>query len=316
MNLIDKRICVTGGAGFLGTHIIERLQTLGCKNIFVPRSSEFDLRTPAGVLAMYHTLEPNVVIHAAAHAGGIGLNQRKPADLFYDNIMMGVQMINQAVTSGVEKFVQIGTVCAYPKLTPTPFQEDNLWYGYPEETNAPYGIAKKALLVQGQAYRQQYGLNFIYLLPVNMYGPGDHFSLDSSHVVPALIRKFTEAKTQNLPSVTLWGTGNASREFLYVEDAAEAIILATENYEKSEPVNIGTGKEITICKLAAIIAEIVGYRGETVYDTNRPDGQQRRCLDTTRALAEFGFEAKTDFRSGLMRTIEWYNNQTKQLSAA
>jgi GDP-L-fucose synthase len=306
MNLANKRIVVTGGAGFLGSYIVDKLHARGCQNVFVPRSTEFDLRIIEDVADMFDAFKPEIVIHAAAHAGGIGLNQQKPADLFYDNAIMGIQMIDQASIFGVEKFVQIGTVCAYPKFAPTPFREDDLWIGYPEETNAPYGIAKKALLVQGQAYRQQYGLNFIYLLPVNLYGPGDRFDLELGHVVPTLIKRFTEAKAQNLPTVILWGTGNSSREFLYVEDAAEAIILATERYNGVEPVNIGTGKNILIHNLATMIADRVGYKGEILYDANRPDGQPARCLDVSKAQIEFGFTAETSFYDGLGRTVDWY----------
>jgi GDP-L-fucose synthase len=309
MNLADKRIVVTGGAGFLGSYIVDKLHARGCRNVFVPRSTEFDLRIIEDVADMFDAFKPEIVIHAAAHAGGIGLNQQKPADLFYDNAIMGIQMIDQASIFGVEKFVQIGTVCAYPKFAPTPFREDDLWIGYPEETNAPYGIAKKALLVQGQAYKQQYGLHFIYLLPVNLYGPRDHFNVDSGHVIPTLVNRFVQAKQENAPSVLLWGTGNSSREFLYVEDAAEAIILATERYDNAEPVNIGTGKSILIHDLATMIAERVGYKGEILYDPNRPDGQPFRRLDISRAQQEFGFTAQTNFYNGLMKTIDWYNDQ-------
>lgn len=306
MQLTGKRIVVTGGGGFLGSYIVDKLRQRGFANTIALRSSEFDLRYSSNVFDMYSIYQPEVVIHAAAHAGGIGLNQQKPADLFYDNAMMGINMIHNAARFGVEKFVQIGTVCAYPKYAPTPFQESSLWNGYPEETNAPYGIAKKALLVQGQAYRQQYGLNFIYLLPVNLYGPRDHFDLEFGHVVPTLIKKFTKAKQDNAPSVLLWGTGNSSREFLYVEDAAEAIILATERYNGAAPVNIGTGRNILIHDLATMIANRVGYKGEILYDVNRPDGQPARCLDVTKAQIEFGFKAETSFYDGLGKTIDWY----------
>ncbi len=311
MNLTGKRIVVTGGGGFLGSYIVDKLRQRGFANTVALRSSEFDLRVNVDVMDMYSAYQPQVVIHAAAHAGGIGLNQQKPADLFYDNAVMGINMIHYAAKYNVEKFVQIGTVCAYPKYAPTPFQESSLWNGYPEETNAPYGIAKKALLVQGQAYRQQYGLNFIYLLPVNLYGPRDHFDLEFGHVVPTLIKKFTKAKQDNASSVLLWGTGNSSREFLYVEDAAEAIILATERYNGAAPINIGTGKNILIHDLATMIAERVGYEGEIHYDVNRPDGQPSRCLDVTKAFEEFGFTAGTDFRDGLLKTIDWYNQNDR-----
>jgi len=309
MNLTGKRIVVTGGGGFLGSYIIEKLRAKGFYNAVAIRSKDFDLRINAGVREMYIIYQPEVVIHAAAHAGGIGLNQQKPADLFYDNAVMGINMIHCAAAYGVEKFVQIGTVCAYPKFAPVPFKEDSLWAGYPEETNAPYGVAKKALLVQGQAYRKQYGLNFIYLLPVNLYGPRDHFHLEHGHVVPTLIKKFTQAKAENAPSVLLWGTGNSSREFLYVEDAADAVILATERYDGAEPVNVGTGKNILIHDLATMIAERVGYKGEILYDANRPDGQPARCLDVTKAEKEFGFTAQTSFYDGLGKTIDWYLKQ-------
>jgi GDP-L-fucose synthase len=308
IDLTKKRIVVTGGAGFLGSYIVEKLRARGCQDVFAPRSAQYDLRVQESVVDLYNDFEPEIVVHAAAHAGGIGLNQVKPADLFYDNAAMGIQMIHYAAKFGIKKFVQIGTVCAYPKYAPTPFQESSLWNGYPEDTNAPYGIAKKALLVQGQAYKQQYGLNFIYLLPVNLYGPRDHFHLDFGHVIPVLVRRFTEAKTNGVKSVTLWGTGRASREFLYVEDAAEAVILATERYNKAEPVNIGTGREIAIHDLATLVAKDVGYEGEILYDASKPDGQPSRCLDVSKAFEEFGFTAQTDFNEGLKKTIEWYKN--------
>lgn len=308
IDLTKERIMVTGGYGFLGQHIIENLYSKGCKDVFTFRSKHADLRNPEDVKYAYLKIGPTVVIHAAAHAGGIGLNQVKPAELFYDNLMMGLLMINEAAKLKIKKFVQIGTVCAYPKYAPTPFQESSLWNGYPEDTNAPYGIAKKALLVQGQAYKQQYGLNFIYLLPVNLYGPRDHFDLQYGHVIPVLVRRFTEAKATGVKSVTLWGTGKASREFLYVEDAAEAVVLATERYNKSEPVNIGTGREIAIHDLATLVAKDVGYEGEILYDSSRPDGQPSRCLDVTKAFEEFGFTANMDFNEGLRRTIAWYKN--------
>ena len=309
MNLRNKRVMVTGGSGFLGSYIVEKLRAQGCRDVFVVRSERDDLRDDSDTADVYRRISPDIVIHAAAHAGGIGLNQVKPADLFYDNAMMGINMIHHAAKYGVEKFVQIGTVCSYPKFAPTPFEEKSLWNGYPEETNAPYGIAKKALLVQGQAYRQQYGLNFIYLMPVNLYGPRDHFDLEFGHVVPTLIKKFTHAKKERLPSVLLWGSGNSSREFLYVEDAADAILMATERYSGSEPVNIGTGKEILIHDLASLIAERIGYYGKIEYDLSRPDGQPSRCLDTSRAETEFGFVAQTSFKDGLLKTIDWYNAQ-------
>jgi GDP-L-fucose synthase len=306
LDLTKKQIVVTGGAGFLGSYIIDKLWKRGCPNVFVPRSKRYDLRTQDGTIRLYDDYEPDVVIHCAAHAGGIGLNQEKPGELFFDNIAMGINVIHQAMLHKIEKLTILGSVCAYPKFSPTPFEEKNLWDGYPEETNAPYGIAKKALLVQAQAYRQQYGLNTIYLLPVNLYGPRDRFDLMHGHVIPVLVRRFTEAKATGAKSVTLWGTGNASREFLYVEDAAEAVILATERYNKSEPVNVGTGREIAIHDLATLVAKDIGYHGEIVYDSSRPDGQPSRCLDVTKAFTEFGFTACMDFQEGLKRTIDWY----------
>lgn len=304
-----KKILVTGGAGFLGSHIVEKLKEKGVdgENIRIPRSREMDLRQWENCVEVVKDVE--IVIHLAAKVGGIGYNQKYPATLFYDNAIMGIQLMEAARLEGVRKFVIIGTVCAYPKYTPVPFKEEELWNGYPEETNAPYGLAKKMLLVQSQAYRQQYGFNSIYLLPVNLYGPGDNFDLDSSHVIPALIRKFVEAIENNKKEVEVWGTGKASREFLYVEDAARGIILATERYNKPEPVNLGAGFEIKIKDLVELIAELTGFEGEIVWDTTKPDGQPRRCLDVSKAREEFGFEAKTDFREGLKKTIEWYKEQ-------
>jgi GDP-L-fucose synthase len=303
----NKRILITGGAGFLGSHLVEKLTTekgVDKMVIRIPRSRVTDLRVWRNCLDVVKDID--VVIHLAAKVGGIGYNMNNPATLFYDNAIMGIQLMEAARQEGVEKFVAIGTVCAYPKFTPVPFKEEHLWDGYPEETNAPYGLAKKMLLVQAQAYRKQYGFNAIYLLPVNLYGPRDNFDLESSHVIPALIRKFVDAAKNKQDEVVVWGTGKASREFLYVEDAAEAIILATENYNKPEPVNIGSGKEITICNLVNVIAELTEYKGKIVWDNSKPDGQPRRRLDTSKAKKEFGFEAKTDFRDGLKRTIEWY----------
>jgi GDP-L-fucose synthase len=303
----DKKILLTGGSGFLGSHIVENLVSKrGVKRsqISTPSHKEYDLRVWSNCQKVVKNVD--IVIHLAARVGGIGFNQKNPGTLFYDNILMGVQIIEAARVEGVQKFVEVGTVCAYPKFTPIPFKEDDLWSGYPEETNAPYGIAKKALLVMAQAYRQQYGMNIIYLLPVNLYGPGDNFDLESSHVIPAFIRKFTEAIRNNHSEVNVWGTGNASREFLYVEDAAEGIISATEKYDKPAPVNLGVGKEITIKDLVTLIKEISGFHGQIVWDASKPDGQPRRCLDVSRAKKEFGFEAKTDLVDGLQKTIEWY----------
>ncbi len=299
----DKKVLVTGGAGFLGSHIVDKLvndRNMDPNRIIIPRSKQFDLRNPENCRKLVKDVD--IVIHLAARVGGIGFNQKYPGSLFYDNAMMGLNMIESARIANVNKFVQVGTVCAYPKYAPIPFKEDEIWNGYPEETNAPYGIAKKSLLVMAQAYRQQYGMNIIYLLPVNLYGPRDNFDPESSHVIPALIRKFVEAEGE----VTVWGTGKASREFLYVEDAAEGIILATERYNKSDPVNLGTGREVTVRDLASLIASLTGYTGKINWDTSRPDGQPRRMLDVTRALGEFGFHATTSLEDGLKRTVDWY----------
>ena len=305
----NKKILVTGGAGFLGSFLVEKLKEKGVKeeSIRIPRSRDTDLRYWENCVKAVRDID--IVIHLAARVGGIGFNRKYPATLFYDNAMMGIQMMEVARQEGVEKFVAIGTVCAYPKFTPVPFKEENLWDGYPEETNAPYGLAKKMLLVQSQAYRQQYGFNSIFLLPVNLYGPRDNFDLESSHVIPALIRKFVEAVENNKKEVIVWGTGKASREFLYVEDAAEGILLAAERYNKPEPINLGAGFEIKIKDLVELIAELTGFEGEIRWDTSKPDGQPRRCLDTSKAKREFGFEAKIDFREGLGRMIEWYKNK-------
>jgi len=302
----DKRILVTGGAGFLGSFLVEHLQNRGVdkEQIGLPRSKDLDLRR--WECCVKAVKDVDIVIHLAAKVGGIGFNRRYPATLFYDNAIMGIQLMEAARQEGIAKFVVVGTVCAYPKYTPVPFTEENLWNGYPEETNAPYGLAKKMLLVQAQAYRQQYGFNAIFLLPVNLYGPRDNFDLESSHVIPAVIRKFTEAIREQKQDVVVWGTGAASREFLYVEDAAEGILLATERYNKLEPVNLGAGFEITIKDLVTLIADLTSFEGKIVWDRSKPDGQPRRCLDVTKAAKEFGFKAKTDFREGLKRTIEWY----------
>jgi len=309
LDLATKRICVTGGAGFLGTHLIRRLKEHGAREIFVPRYPEYDLVREADIIRMIDTAKPDIIIHLAAKVGGIGANRERPGEFFYDNLMMGVQLIHQSWLKGVEKFVAIGTICAYPKYTPIPFKEEDLWNGYPEETNAPYGLAKKMLLVQSQAYREQYGYNSIFLLPVNLYGPGDNFNPASSHVIPALIRKCLEAKEQGATEIVAWGDGSPTREFIYVEDAAEGITLATERYNSSEPVNIGSGFEISIKDLTETIARLTGFTGDIRWDTTKPNGQPRRRLDTTRAREAFGFEAKTDFEEGLKRTIDWYANE-------
>lgn len=304
--LKDKRILVTGGAGFLGSHVIKKLEKIGCKNLYVSRSKDYDLVTESGIKRLFHDTNPEVIIHLAAVVGGIGANQENPGKYFYDNLMMGTQLIEQSRLNGVEKFVGIGTICAYPKHTPVPFKEEDLWIGYPEETNAPYGLAKKMMLVQAQSYRMQYNFNSIYLLPVNLYGPGDNFDPKTSHVIPALIKKCIDAKRQQKDYIEVWGTGAATREFLYVEDAAEGIVLATQQYNKSDPVNLGAGTEISIKELVEKIVDLTGYQGEIRWDTSKPDGQPRRCLDTTKAFQEFGFKAQTEFDEGLNKTIDWY----------
>lgn len=302
----DRRVVVTGGAGFLGGYVTERLRQRGCKYIGVPKIEDYDLVNLADIIRMYDDMRPDIVIHLAAVVGGIGANRRHPGEFFYKNLMMGVQLIEQGRVRDIEKFVAVGTVCAYPKNTPVPFREDDLWNGYPEETNAPYGLAKKMLLVQSQAYRQEYGFNSIFLLPVNLYGPGDNFDPASSHVIPALIKKYVDAVDGGTDHIECWGTGNVSREFLYVADAAEAILLATERYNGPEPVNIGTGFEITIRDLAEKIAKLAGFNGEIRWDSSQPDGQPRRRLDVSKAKELFGFEAGTSFDEGLQATIEWY----------
>jgi len=307
----EKRICVTGGAGFLGTHLIKDLRERGTENIFVPTIDNYNLVQNAAIKQMLIDANPDVIIHLAAHVGGIGANREHPAEFFYDNLMMGVQLMHEAYLAGVEKFVAIGTVCAYPKFTPVPFKEENLWFGYPEETNAPYGLAKKMLLVQSQAYRQQYDFNSIFLLPVNLYGPGDNFDPRSSHVIPALIRKCIEAREQGQDHIVVWGDGSPTREFIYVTDAARGIALAAERYNKSDPVNIGSGFEISIKDLVEKIARMTGFDGKLVWDTSKPNGQPRRALDTSRAKEEFGFEAQTDFDEGLQTTIDWYRQKRK-----
>lgn len=311
MNLQDKQILLTGGAGFLGSFVMKKLleRDVPKENIFISRSKELDLRKWENCVKAVGGQK--IVIHLAGKVGGIGFNREKPGELFYDNLMMGVQLLEAARLSRVEKFVAIGTICAYPKHTPIPFKESALWEGYPEETNAPYGLAKKMLLVQAQAYRQQYGFNAIYLLPVNLYGPGDNFHPNSSHVIPALIKKIADAKRTGQDYLEVWGTGNASREFLYVEDAAEAIVLATQNYDKAEPVNVGSGLEITIRELVEKICAIMDFEGKIRWDDSKPDGQPRRCLDVSRAEKEFRFKAKTDFDEGLRKTIDWYLKHRK-----
>ncbi len=324
----NKRITVTGGSGFLGSFVVEKLKERGCKDVFVPRSKDYELVEYEACKRLYKDAKPDIVIHLAARVGGIGANRTNPGKFFYDNLMMGVQMMEIGRQVGIEKFVAVGTICAYPKFTPVPFKEEDLWNGYPEETNAPYGLAKKMLLVQAQAYKQQYGFNAIYLLPVNLYGPVDNFDVESSHVIPAIIRKCVEAirgkegrsmgsdandscllppaSDTELPTITVWGTGNPTREFLYVEDAAEGILLATERYNKSDPVNLGSGFEISIKDLVGLITKLTDFKGRVVWDTSKPDGQPRRKLDTSRAYKEFGFQAIVSLEEGLKRTIKWY----------
>ena len=327
----DSKITVTGGKGFLGTHLIRKLHEKGYLNVFIADLPEYNLVDIHDIRRMYDESKPDVVIHLAAKVGGIGFNREKPAELFYENAMMGIQLIHEAYLRKVEKFVALGTICAYPKFTPVPFKEEHLWNGYPEETNAPYGLAKKMMLVQSQAYRQQYSFNSIFLLPVNLYGPGDNFSFKSSHVIPALIRKIVEAmggkknalerfrdvnernkrpaRNQRDKPIVVWGTGKATREFLYVEDAAEGILLATEGYNKPDPVNLGAGFEISIKDLVELIVKLTGFKGEIIWDNSKPDGQPRRMLDTSKAQKEFGFKANTPFEEGLKKTIEWYLNR-------
>ncbi len=302
----NKRVVVTGGAGFLGSFVIDGLKKRGCKHILVPKIEDYDLVKIDDINRMYEDMNPDIVIHLAAVVGGIGANREHPGEFFYKNLMMGVQLIEQARLRNIEKFVAIGTVCAYPKFTPVPFREEDIWNGYPEETNAPYGLAKKMLLVQSQAYRDEYGFNSIFLLPVNLYGPGDNFKPESSHVIPALIKKCIDAINNKSNYIECWGTGSASREFIYAADAAEGILLATEHYNGSEPVNIGAGFEISIKDLVEKIAKLTGFKGEIRWDSSKPDGQPRRMLDVTRAKKYFGFEAKTSFDEGLKATIDWY----------
>ena len=302
----DKRVVVTGGGGFLGSFVLEKLRQRGCGILLAPRSKDYDLRDRDAVVRLYEEARPDIVIHLAAVVGGIGANKANPGRFFYDNAIMGLLMMEYARQFRVGKFVTVGTICSYPKFSPVPFTEDALWDGYPEETNAPYGLAKRMLLVQGQAYRAQYGFNSIYLMPVNLYGPGENFDLETSHVIPALIRKCVEAKEAGRREITLWGDGSPTREFLYVEDAAEGIVLATERYDGPEPVNLGTGVEISIRDLVRLIASEVGYDGGVVWDTTKPNGQPRRCVDVTRASAYFGFRATRDFRAGIRETVAWF----------
>ncbi|MFQ5480704.1 MAG: GDP-L-fucose synthase family protein [Thermodesulfobacteriota bacterium] len=308
----EKRVLLTGGAGFVGSFVAKKLRERGCKDIFIPRSLEYDLVDGENCKRVIKDASPDIIIHLAAKVGGIGANRENPGSFFYDNLMMGVQLMEEARQRGVEKFVAMGTICSYPKFTPVPFKEENLWNGYPEETNAPYGLAKKMLLVQSQAYREQYGFNSIFLLPVNLYGPGDNFDPRSSHVIPALIKKCLDAEEAGAPSITVWGTGRATREFLYVEDAAEGIVLAAERYNSSEPVNLGAGFEISIRDLITLIVELTAFRGDVLWDKTKPDGQPRRCLDTSRAREEFGFTAEVEFREGLLRAIEWYREERQK----
>lgn len=304
----NRRVCVTGGAGFLGSYVVEKLRERGAGSIFIPRSRDYDLVRPAAVEQLLSDARPDVIIHLAAQVGGIGANRAHPAEFFYNNLMMGVSLFHEAWKSGVDKFVAIGTVCAYPKFAPVPFKEEDLWNGYPEETNAPYGLAKKMLLVQSQSYRQQYDFNSIFLLPVNLYGPRDNFDLETSHVIPALIRKCTEAQERGDDHIVVWGDGSPTREFLYVEDAAEGIVLAAERYNSSEPVNLGSAFEISIKDLVELIVQLTGFEGSIIWDTSKPNGQPRRKLDTNKAERLFGFSARTDFEAGLRRTIEFYRD--------
>jgi len=316
MNWKEQRVVVTGGSGFLGSHVVNALRARGAGEIFVPLRENYDLRYQDAILDLLNDTKPTLLIHLAASVGGIGANRAHPAEFFYDNLMMGAQLLHESWRAGVDKFVAIGTVCAYPKYTPIPFREEDLWNGYPEETNAPYGLAKKMLLVQSEAYREQYGYNSIFLLPVNLYGPGDNFDLETSHVIPALIRKCLEAEQRGDDVIEAWGDGSPTREFLYVEDAAEGIVLASERYNESDPVNLGSGNEISIKNLLTTIARHTGFSGRIEWDTSKPNGQPRRALNTDRAYERFGFRATTDFDEGLRRTIDWYRRTLAEKQAA
>jgi GDP-L-fucose synthase len=310
IDLSAKRICVTGGGGFLGSFVVDKLRERGCKDVFVPRKRDYDLVKSADIQKMLSDAKPEVLFHLAAVVGGIGANRDNPGKFFYENAIMGIELIEQARKAGIEKIIVAGTICAYPKFTPVPFQEDELWNGYPEETNAPYGVAKKAMLVQCQSYREQYGLNAIYLLPVNLYGPRDNFDLHTSHVIPALIRKCEEARLRGDERIVCWGDGSPTREFLYADDAAEGLIVAAEKYDGSDPVNLGSGEEISIARLVTLIAKECGFAGVVDWDASKPNGQPRRCLDTSRAEKEFGWRAQTGFEEGLRKTIAWFRQQS------
>jgi GDP-L-fucose synthase len=311
----SKRVCVTGGAGFLGSYITEKLRARGAKEIFIPLIEEYDLVRPDDIQRMLNDADPDIVIHLAANVGGIGANRSRPAEFFYDNLMMGTQLIHESWKRGVQKLVALGTVCAYPKFTPVPFREEDFWQGYPEETNAPYGLAKKMMLVQSQAYRAQYGFSSIFLIPVNLYGPRDNFNLETSHVIPALIRKCVESRIQGKEEIIVWGDGSPTREFLYAEDAAEGILLAAEKYDSSDPVNLGSGQEIRIRDLVELIARLTGFRGDIIWDTSKPNGQPRRMLDISKAEELFGFHARMPFQEGLNKTVEWYQQNREFILA-